>query len=97
MNVLVNACASTERGTILDTTPDLFDRMFAINASSENEEVHRASRFLRIDEAAERKMARRLFHPVRVAAFGGLEQPFVVRGHTELTIAPVMRPPSSRR
>ncbi len=31
VNVLVNAGASTERGTILDTTPDLFDRMFAIN------------------------------------------------------------------
>jgi NAD(P)-dependent dehydrogenase (short-subunit alcohol dehydrogenase family) len=31
VNVLVNAGASIERGTILDTTPDLFDRMFAIN------------------------------------------------------------------
>ena len=31
VNVLVNAGASTERGTILDTSPDLFDRMFAIN------------------------------------------------------------------
>jgi NAD(P)-dependent dehydrogenase (short-subunit alcohol dehydrogenase family) len=31
VNVLVNAGASTERGTILDTTPDLFDRMFATN------------------------------------------------------------------
>ncbi len=31
VNVLVNAGASTERGTILDTTPELFDRLFAIN------------------------------------------------------------------
>jgi NAD(P)-dependent dehydrogenase (short-subunit alcohol dehydrogenase family) len=31
INVLVNAGASTERGTILDTSPDLFDRMFATN------------------------------------------------------------------
>ncbi len=31
VNVLVNAGASTERGTILDTSPELFDRMFAIN------------------------------------------------------------------
>jgi NAD(P)-dependent dehydrogenase (short-subunit alcohol dehydrogenase family) len=31
VDVLVNAGALTERGTILDTTPDLFDRMFAIN------------------------------------------------------------------
>jgi NAD(P)-dependent dehydrogenase (short-subunit alcohol dehydrogenase family) len=31
VHVLVNAGASTERGTILDTSPDLFDRLFAIN------------------------------------------------------------------
>jgi NAD(P)-dependent dehydrogenase (short-subunit alcohol dehydrogenase family) len=31
VHVLVNAGASTERGTILDTSPDLFDRMFSIN------------------------------------------------------------------
>lgn len=31
MHVLVNAGALTERGTILDTTQDLFDRMFATN------------------------------------------------------------------
>ena len=32
VDVLVNAAAITDRGTILDTSPDLFDRMFAINA-----------------------------------------------------------------
>jgi NAD(P)-dependent dehydrogenase (short-subunit alcohol dehydrogenase family) len=31
IDVLVNAGASTERGTILDTTPELFDRLFATN------------------------------------------------------------------
>ncbi len=31
VNVLVNAGGSTERGTILDTSPDLFDRIFATN------------------------------------------------------------------
>ncbi len=31
IHVLVNAGASTERGTILDTSPDLFDSMFATN------------------------------------------------------------------
>jgi NAD(P)-dependent dehydrogenase (short-subunit alcohol dehydrogenase family) len=31
IDVLVNAGASTERGTILDTSPELFDRMFATN------------------------------------------------------------------
>jgi NAD(P)-dependent dehydrogenase (short-subunit alcohol dehydrogenase family) len=30
-DVLVNSAAITDRGSILDTTPDLFDRMFAIN------------------------------------------------------------------
>ena len=31
VDVLVNAGAITDRGTILDTTPELFDRMFATN------------------------------------------------------------------
>ena len=31
VDVLVNVAATTDRGTILDTSPDLFDRMFAIN------------------------------------------------------------------
>jgi NAD(P)-dependent dehydrogenase (short-subunit alcohol dehydrogenase family) len=32
VDVLVNVAALTERGTILNTSPELFDRMFAINA-----------------------------------------------------------------
>lgn len=31
VHVLVNAAALTERGSILNTTPDLFDRMMAVN------------------------------------------------------------------
>ncbi len=31
IDVLVNAGALTDRGTILDTSPELFDRMFAVN------------------------------------------------------------------
>jgi NAD(P)-dependent dehydrogenase (short-subunit alcohol dehydrogenase family) len=31
LDALVNAAALTDRGTILDTTPELFDRMFAAN------------------------------------------------------------------
>ncbi|MCV3764154.1 SDR family oxidoreductase [Rhizobium sp. TRM95796] len=31
IDCLVNAAAITDRGTILDTSPELFDRMFAIN------------------------------------------------------------------
>ncbi|MBV9654097.1 MAG: SDR family oxidoreductase [Acetobacteraceae bacterium] len=31
IDVLVNAGAITDRGTILDTSPELFDRMFAVN------------------------------------------------------------------
>jgi NAD(P)-dependent dehydrogenase (short-subunit alcohol dehydrogenase family) len=32
LHILVNCAALTERGTIWDTSPELFDRMFAINA-----------------------------------------------------------------
>lgn len=32
LHILVNCAALTERGTIWDTTPELFDRMMAINA-----------------------------------------------------------------
>jgi NAD(P)-dependent dehydrogenase (short-subunit alcohol dehydrogenase family) len=31
VDALVNAAAITDRGTILDTSPELFDRMFAVN------------------------------------------------------------------
>ena len=31
VDAMVNAAAITDRGTILDTTPELFDRMFAVN------------------------------------------------------------------
>ncbi|WP_119256205.1 SDR family oxidoreductase [Shinella zoogloeoides] len=31
IDALVNAAALTDRGTILDTSPELFDRMFAVN------------------------------------------------------------------
>jgi NAD(P)-dependent dehydrogenase (short-subunit alcohol dehydrogenase family) len=31
VDALVNAAAITDRGTILDTSPDLFDQMFAVN------------------------------------------------------------------
>ncbi|MEK1930707.1 MAG: SDR family NAD(P)-dependent oxidoreductase, partial [Pararhizobium sp.] len=31
VDALVNAAAITDRGTVLDTTPQLFDRMFAVN------------------------------------------------------------------
>ena len=31
IDTLVNAAGLTDRGTILDTTPELFDRMFAVN------------------------------------------------------------------
>lgn len=31
VHILVNVAATTDRGTILDTSPELFDRMFAIN------------------------------------------------------------------
>ena len=32
VDILVNAAGLTDRGNLLDTSPDLFDRMFAVNA-----------------------------------------------------------------
>ena len=69
-DVLVNAAALTDRGTILDTTPELFDRMFAVNV--------RAPFFLMQDAA---KIMRRtgrggtIVNILSTSAYGG--QPFL--------------------
>ena len=70
VHALVNCAAITDRGTVLDTTPELFDRMFAINV--------RAPFFLMQDTA---KLMRRdriegtIVNIVSVSGYGG--QPFV--------------------
>ncbi len=70
VDVLVNAAGITDRGTLFDTSPELFDRMFAINA--------RAPFFLMQDAA---KIMRReriegaIVNILSMSAHGG--QPFI--------------------
>ena len=70
VDVLVNAAGMTDRGTIFDTSPELFDRMFAVNV--------RAPFFLMQDAA---KIMRReriegaMVNILSMSAHGG--QPFI--------------------
>jgi NAD(P)-dependent dehydrogenase (short-subunit alcohol dehydrogenase family) len=70
VHVLVNAAGMTDRGTIFDTSPELFDRMFAVNV--------RAPFFLMQDAA---KIMRReriegaMVNILSMSAHGG--QPFI--------------------
>ena len=70
VDILVNSAAITDRGTILDTSEDLFDRMFAINT--------RAPFFL-IQEAAKlmirEKIEGSIVNIQSMSAHGG--QPFI--------------------
>ncbi|MFL5260478.1 MAG: SDR family oxidoreductase [Hyphomicrobiales bacterium] len=51
LDVLVNAAAITDRGTILDTSPELFDRMFAINVRAPFFLMQDAAKLMRRNEA----------------------------------------------
>src|SRR5215475_8305162 len=70
LHIMVNAAALTDRGTILDTSPELFDRMFAINVRAP---------FFMIQDAA--KIMRRegtqgtIVNILSMSAHGG--QPFI--------------------
>lgn len=70
IDVLVNAAAMTDRGTILDTSPELFDAMFAVNV--------RAPFFL-IQETVKAMQARGLtgsiVNVISMSSHGG--QPFI--------------------
>lgn len=71
IDVLVNAAAITDRGTLLDTSPELFDRMFAVNV--------RAPFFLMQDAA--KVMIREgiegsIVNVLSMSAHGG--QPFII-------------------
>ena len=71
IDILVNAAAITDRGTLVDTSPELFDSMFAVNV--------RAPFFLMQDAA--KLMIRKLIHGSMVnilslAAHGGA--PFII-------------------
>ena len=52
LDVLVNAGAITDRGTILDTSPALFDRMFAVNARAPFFLMQDAAKLMRRDRVA---------------------------------------------
>src|SRR5262249_26188445 len=70
VDMLVNAAASSERGTILDTTPELFDRLMAINV--------RAPFFLMqgaIQIMIEKRIAGSILNILSVSSYGG--QPFL--------------------
>ncbi len=71
VDVLVNAAAITDRGTILDTSPELFDAMFAVNV--------RAPFFL-MQEAAKIMIRERIegamVNILSMSAHGG--QPFII-------------------
>jgi NAD(P)-dependent dehydrogenase (short-subunit alcohol dehydrogenase family) len=47
VDALVNVAATTDRGTILDTAPELFDRMFAINARAPFFLIQEAAKVMR--------------------------------------------------
>jgi NAD(P)-dependent dehydrogenase (short-subunit alcohol dehydrogenase family) len=50
LHILVNAAAITDRGTILDTSPELFDRMFAINVRGPFFLMQDAAKLMRRDK-----------------------------------------------
>jgi NAD(P)-dependent dehydrogenase (short-subunit alcohol dehydrogenase family) len=70
IDFLVNCAATSERGTILDTTPELFDRIVALNV--------RAPFFLMqfaIKSMIEKKTAGSILNIISVSSHGG--QPFL--------------------
>ena len=70
LHILVNCAGMTDRGTILDTTPELFDRMFAVNV--------RAPFFLMQDAIKimlREKIAGSIVNVISMSGHGG--QPFI--------------------
>lgn len=70
VDVLVNVAATTERGTILDTSPELFDRMFAINVRAPFFLIQDAAKLMRRE-----KTAGSIVNIQSMSAHGG--QPFI--------------------
>ncbi len=71
VDVLVNAAAITDRGTLIDTSPELFDRMFAVNV--------RAPFFLMQDAAKimiRDRIEGAIVNILSMSAHGG--QPFII-------------------
>lgn len=70
VDVLVNVAATTDRGTILDTSPELFDRMFAINVRAPFFLIQDAAKIMRRE-----KIEGAIVNIQSMSAHGG--QPFI--------------------
>ena len=70
LDVLVNVAASTDRGSILTTTPDLFDRIYAINVKAPFFMMQDAARLMRRE-----KIEGTMVNILSMSAHGG--QPFL--------------------
>jgi len=70
IDVLVNVAANTHRGTILDTPPELFDAMFAINARAPFFLIQEAAKVMRRE-----KIEGTVVNIQSMSAHGG--QPFI--------------------
>jgi NAD(P)-dependent dehydrogenase (short-subunit alcohol dehydrogenase family) len=70
VDILVNAAGITDRGTLLDTSPELFDRMFAVNVRGPFFLMQEAARLMRRDG-----VAGAMVNILSMSAHGG--QPFL--------------------
>lgn len=70
VDVLVNAAGITDRGTIFDTTPELFDRMFAVNVRAPFFLMQEAAKIMRRE-----KIEGTMVNILSMSAHGG--QPFI--------------------
>jgi len=70
VDVLVNAAGMTDRGTIFDTSPELFDRMFAVNVRAPFFLMQEAAKIMRRE-----KIEGAMVNILSMSAHGG--QPFI--------------------
>jgi NAD(P)-dependent dehydrogenase (short-subunit alcohol dehydrogenase family) len=70
VDMLVNSAATSERGTILDTTPELFDRIVALNVRAPFFLMQGAIRVM-----IEREIAGSILNIISMSSYGG--QPFL--------------------
>lgn len=70
VDVLVNAAGITDRGTIFDTSPELFDRMFAVNVRAPFFLMQDAAKIMRRE-----KIEGAMVNILSMSAHGG--QPFI--------------------
>jgi NAD(P)-dependent dehydrogenase (short-subunit alcohol dehydrogenase family) len=70
VDILVNAAGITDRGTLLDTTPELFDRLFSVNVRGPFFLMQETARIMRREG-----IAGAMVNVLSMAAHGG--QPFI--------------------